>query len=113
MIDTIYRILPESLWSEAVARGSFAGSPVDITDGFTHFSTASQVRDTASKHFAGVAELSIVAVSTADLGAPLRWEPSRGGDLFPHLYTDLPMSAVRWVKELPLDDCGEHSIAAL
>lgn len=113
MTDTIYKILPESLWSEAVARGSFAGSPVDIKDGFIHFSTASQVRNTASKHFAGVAELLVVAVSTADLGAPLRWEASRGGDLFPHLYTDLPVSAVRWVRELPLDECGKHIIPAL
>jgi uncharacterized protein (DUF952 family) len=113
MTDTIYKIVPRSLWMEAAARGSFSGSPVDIKDGFIHFSTASQVRDTASKHFAGVAELLIVAVSTADLGAPLRWEPSRGGDLFPHLYTDLAISAVRWVKELPLDDDGEHIIPVL
>jgi len=97
MADTIYKILPERSWLEAVTRGSFGGSPVDVADGFIHFSTASQVRDTAAKHFAGVSNLLIVAVSTADLGAQLRWEPSRGGDLFPHFYAALPMAAVRWV----------------
>lgn len=108
MADTIYKILPERSWLEAVTRGRFGGSPIDVADGFIHFSTASQVRDTAAKHFAGGSSLLIVAVSTADLGAQLRWEPSRGGDLFPHLYAALPMAAVRWVEPLPLDAAGRH-----
>ena len=86
MTEMIYKIVPARLWRDAVEKGSFAGSPVDVADGFIHFSTASQVRETAAKHFAGVPDLVIVAVLSADLGAQLRWEPSRGGDLFPHLY---------------------------
>lgn len=108
MTEMIYKIVPDRLWRDAVAKGSFGGSPVDVEDGFIHFSTASQVRDTAAKHFAGVPDLMIVAVSIAGLGAQLRWEPSRGGDLFPHLYSDLPMTAVRWVGPLPLDATGQH-----
>jgi len=113
MADIIYKILPERSWLEAVTRGSFGGSPVDEEDGFIHFSTALQVRDTAAKHFAGVTDLVIVAVSAAALGAQLRWEPSRGGDLFPHLYAALPMAAVRWFEPLPLDRAGRHVFPAL
>ena len=113
MTEIIYKIVPRELWEDALARGSLSGSVTDLEDGFIHFSTASQVHDTAAKHFAGVADLVIVAVSTAALGAHLRWEPSRGGDLFPHLYTDLPMTAVRWVRELPFDDRGLHIIPGL
>ena len=109
----IYKIVPDRLWRDAVAKGSFGGSPVDAKDGFIHFSTASQVRETAAKHFAGVADLVIVAVSSAGLGPQLRWEPSRGGDLFPHLYSDLPMAAVRWMEPLPLDATGQHVFPAL
>ena len=108
MTEIIYKIVPDRLWRDAVATGSFGGSPVDVADGFIHFSTASQVRDTAAKHFAGVTDLVIVAVAVADLGAQLRWEPSRGGDLFPHLYAALPMAAVRWFEPLPLDAAGRH-----
>ena len=100
--------MPDRLWQDAVRNGSFGGSPVDVADGFIHFSTAAQVRDTAATHFAGVSDLLIVAVSAADLGAPLRWEPSRGGDLFPHLYAELPITAVHWVEPLPLDANGRH-----
>jgi len=110
--ETIYKIVPDRLWRDAAARGGFVGSPIDIADGFIHFSTASQVRDTAAKHFAGITELVIVAVSVADLGTPLRWEPSRGGDLFPHLYAELPITAVRWVEPLPLDAAGRHVFPA-
>ena len=111
--DTIYKIVPRRMWEEAEARGRFTGSPADVADGFIHFSTAAQVRDTAAKHFAGVRDLLIVAVAAADLGAQLKWEPSRGGDLFPHLYTDLPMSSVRSVKALGLDEHGQHIFPAV
>jgi len=108
MSGTIYKIVPKDAWAEAVTRGQLSGSPVDTRDGFIHFSTASQVRETAAKHFAGATDLVIVAVSTAALGPQLRWEPSRGGDLFPHLYADLPLAAVRSVSPLPLGDDGAH-----
>jgi uncharacterized protein (DUF952 family) len=107
----VYKIAPAELWREAVEKGSFRGSPIDLTDGFIHFSTAAQVRDTAAKHFAGVEDLVLVAVSTA--GLDVRWEPSRGGDLFPHLYDELPLTAARWVKPLPLAADGRHQFPDL
>jgi uncharacterized protein (DUF952 family) len=106
--ETIYKILPASLWAEAIAAGAFAGSPLDAADGFIHFSTAAQVRETAAKHFAGVPDLLLVAVSANALGVHLKWEPSRGGDLFPHLYLPLPTDAVAWVKPLPIGTDGRH-----
>ena len=104
----LYKICPEPLWCEAKAAGIFAGAPVDLADGFIHFSTAAQAGDTASRHFAGQADLVLVAVDSPALGDALRYEPSRGGDLFPHLYGPLPLSAVRWVKPLPLSADGRH-----
>ena len=104
----IYKIVPTGLWRAAVAAGRFTGAGVDLADGYIHFSTAAQVRETAARHFAGVADLLLVAVDTGDLAPALRWEPSRGGDLFPHLYQDLPMSAVRWAEPLPVDAGGRH-----
>lgn len=98
---TIYKIVPAALWRESEATGRFSGSPVDVGDGFIHFSTASQVPGTAAKHFAGVSDLLLVAVDATPL-RDLRWEPSRGGDLFPHLYGDLTLDAVHWAKPLPL-----------
>ena len=110
MTDTIYKIVPEALWRQAVEKGAFTGSPLDLADGFIHFSTAAQAHETAAKHFAGVTDLLLVAVSTQ--GLDLRWEPSRGGDLFPHLYDELPVTAVRWVKPLPLE-AGHHAFPDL
>ena len=100
---TIYKIVPKQLWSESVDTGSFTGSPADIADGFIHFSTAAQIHDTARKHFSGVPDLLLVAVPAGALGPALKWEPSRGGDLFPHLYGSLPVNLAIWVKPLPLD----------
>jgi len=100
---TIYKICGTALWREAERSGVFAGAPVDRADGYIHFSTAGQVAETAARHFAGQADLVLVAVDAAALGTALRHEPSRGGALFPHLYGTLPLSAVRWVKPLPLD----------
>ena len=105
---TIYKILPRDMWEAAVAAGSFNGSPVDLADGFIHFSTAAQVRDTAAKHFAGATDLVLVAVPAAAMGDAIRWEPSRGGDLFPHLYGPLPVAAASWVKPLPIGADGQH-----
>ena len=111
MTDVIYKIASEGLWREAIEKGSFSGSPVDVIDGFIHFSTADQVRDTAARHFASTTGLVLIAIATA--GLDLRWEPSRGGRLFPHLYDELPLSAVQWVKPLPLDANGCHEFPAL
>jgi len=104
----VYKICPDALWREAEAAGVFAGSPVDRADGFIHFSTAAQAPETAARHFGGQAELLLIAVEAERLGAALRHEPSRGGDLFPHLYGPLALSAVRWVKPLPLGPDRRH-----
>lgn len=109
----IFKICPEPLWREAEAAGIFEGAPIDIIDGYLHFSTAQQVRETASRHFAGQRDLLLVAIDGDRLGDALRYEPSRGGDLFPHLYAALPLSAVLWVKPLPLGEDGLHAFPDL
>ena len=91
MSEPIYKICPEPLWRDAEAAGRFDGAAIDLTDGFIHFSTAEQVRETAARHFAGEPELLLIAVDPEALGAALRYEPSRGGALFPHLYGPLPL----------------------
>jgi len=105
---TIYKICENALWREAERAGLFRGAPVDARDGFIHFSTAAQVRETASRHFAGAADLMLIAVEASALDGALRWEVSRGGDLFPHLYGPLPLAAVRWAKPLPLGGDRRH-----
>jgi uncharacterized protein (DUF952 family) len=102
----IYKILPRAEWAAAQAAGRFEGSAVDRADGFIHFSTAAQAPETARRHFAGQADLVVLAVEGDDLGPALRWEPSRGGDLFPHLYGPLEAAAVRAVTEAPLGADG-------
>ena len=109
----IYKICPTVLWREAEKAGRFAGSPVDLRDGFIHFSTAAQVAETAARHFAGALDLVLVQVDAARLGAALKWEPSRGGALFPHLYGDLDLAAVRKVEPLPLGPDGRHAFPPL
>lgn len=104
----IYKICSELLWQEAEKAGIFAGAPVDMQDGYLHFSTGQQVRETAARHFAGQGNLLLIAVDANSLGTALRYEPSRGGDLFPHLYASLPLSSVLWVKPLPLGADGHH-----
>lgn len=106
--STIYKIAPEGLWRAAEAAGGFTGAPVDHADGYIHFSTAAQARETAAKHFAGARDLLLIAVDATALGEALKWEPSRGGALFPHLYGPLPLSAVRSVLPLPLGADGAH-----
>jgi len=112
-MTTIYKICEAAQWSQAERDGEFRGSAVDYADGYIHFSTAEQVAATAAKHFAGMSGLVMVAVATHDLGAALKWETSRGGALFPHLYGALPLTAVRWVKPLRLDDDGRHVLPRL
>ena len=104
----ISKICPVKLWHDAERAGAFAGSPVDLEDGFIHFSTAAQAPETAAKHFAGQADLLLIAVEAEALGSALRYEVSRGGALFPHLHAPLPLSAVRWAKPLPLGADGRH-----
>jgi uncharacterized protein (DUF952 family) len=105
---SIYKICDAALWREAERVGAFAGAPVDLADGCIHFSTAGQVAETAARHFAGRTDLVLVAADAEALGTALRYEPSRGGALFPHLYGTLSLSAVRWVKPLRLGPDGQH-----
>ncbi|PWV99873.1 uncharacterized protein (DUF952 family) [Hoeflea marina] len=108
MNTTIYKIAPEPLWREAESRGRFEGAPIDLADGFIHFSTRDQAETTARLHFAGQDKLVLVAVDAGLLGDKLVYEPSRGGDLFPHLFAMLELSAVKWVRPLPLGEDGLH-----
>jgi uncharacterized protein (DUF952 family) len=113
MHQTIYKICPEPLWRQAEAAGQFDGAPVDLADGFIHFSTATQAVETAAKHFAGQQDLLLIAVDVGTLGEQLKYEVSRGSALFPHLYAPLPVAAVRWVKPLPLGADGRHAFPEL
>lgn len=102
----IYKILRRPEWDAFRAAGETAGAPVDLADGFIHFSTAAQVAETAAKWFARESDLVLVAFDSHALGADLKWEPSRGGALFPHLYRKLALSEVVWDKSLPLGAAG-------
>ena len=108
MSRIIYKIVPTTLWQDALKSGEFKGAPVDHADGFIHFSTAAQAVETAARHFAGQDGLLLVAIDGEKLGDALVYEPSRGGDLFPHLYGVLPLSAVIWEKPLPRGSAGRH-----
>jgi uncharacterized protein (DUF952 family) len=109
----IYKILPQSLWQDAVRDGVFRGSDVDRRDGYIHFSTAAQVKETAEKHFAGQRDLLLVQVSAEALGDKLKWEPSRGGALFPHYYGELDPRIVYRIDMLPLGPGGRHKFPDL
>lgn len=106
----IYKITPAEDWKKAEELGVFTGAPIDVCDGFIHFSTASQARETAAKHFAGQEDLLLVAVETEKLGANLKWEKSRNDELFPHLYSVLPMSAILWAKAITVAPDGSHKL---
>jgi uncharacterized protein (DUF952 family) len=108
MSGIIYKIVASELWQQAEARGVFAGAAIDLADGFIHFSTAAQARRTAELHFVGQDGLMLVEVDGAALGDRLVYEPSRGGDLFPHLYGDLPLTVVLRQVPLPLGPDGAH-----
>ena len=107
-LPLIYKIVPESLWRAAERAGRFDGSPVDIADGYIHFSTAPQAEETARRHFHGQVGLLLVAFDGAALGPQLRYEPSRGGQLFPHLHAALDPALALWVKPLPW--MGTHHV---
>ncbi|WP_420569586.1 DUF952 domain-containing protein [Thalassovita sp.] len=103
----IYKIFRADEWAELQTKGQSLGAPVDLADGFVHFSTAQQAAETAAKHFADEDGLELLAVETDTLGEALKWEPSRGGALFPHLYRALKLSDIAWHLPLPLVD-GAH-----
>jgi uncharacterized protein (DUF952 family) len=107
-MPVIYKLCPSPLWRAAEAGGVFRGMPIDFQDGYIHFSTGAQVKETARLHFAGQDDLVLAAIDTERLGEALKYEASRGGDLFPHLYAPLDLAAVLWVKPLPLGPDGSH-----
>jgi uncharacterized protein (DUF952 family) len=109
----VFKIVAAGEWAAAEAAGVFMGASVDRADGFIHFSTAEQAPGTAAKWFAGRGDLTLAAIDAEALGKDLRWEPSRGGALFPHLYGPLPMSAVVWSRPLPLGPNGAHVFGSL
>ena len=109
----LYKIVPAAEWREACATGRFEGSPVDRRDGFIHFSTAEQVEETAARHFAGKDDLLLVVVDARGFGEALKWEPSRGGALFPHLYGALGTERVTHVIPLPLGPDNHHMFPPL
>lgn len=107
----IYKIFHTPEWEALKTEGRTKGAPIDLTDGFIHFSTASQAAETAAKHFAGADGLWLIAVEEDSLGDALKWEVSRGGQDFPHLYASLTLEQVAWAQPLPLVD-GVHQFPA-
>ena len=109
-MSLIYKLLSRADWQTAQAAGAFTGSSVDLADGYIHFSTGAQAQETARRYFSGQNDLMVLAIETdnlpADLQASLVWEPSRGGDLFPHLYRPLPVQAVLSARAVDLDGEG-------
>lgn len=113
MSDVIYKICDAEEWRRAEEAGEFAGAAIDLQDGYIHFSSATQVAETAAKHFAGRENLVLVSVKTEPLGDALKWEPSRGGDLFPHLYGTLSTKLVCDVIAMPPGEDGVHQLPNL
>ena len=108
----IFHMCKQSDWRVAQSSGLYAGSGDDLRDGFLHFSTSEQVAESAAKHRAGVTDLLLLTVDPDDLGDALKWEPSRGGQLFPHLYGTLEVAKVMSAEPLPLGDDGFHKFPA-
>lgn len=113
MAMMIYKIVSAAEWRQAQTDGVFRGAPIDLKDGYIHFSTADQVAETAARHFAGRDGLVLVSVDAGALGEALKWEPSRGGKLFPHLHAPLDTGAAVAVDPLPLDPDGVHRFPPL
>lgn len=106
MPTIIYKILTTDQWNTLQSAGEFAGAPIDIQDGYVHFSTEGQLQTTADKHFQGQTGLFILAVDAEEVEADLKWEPSRGGDLFPHLYSTMKLDQVMWIR--PVQSSGDQ-----
>ena len=102
----IYKVCPAAEWHDAVAAGTYRGSAIDLRDGFIHFSTGAQLAETLRRHFSSQRDLVLVAVAAGDLGDRLRWEPSRGGDLFPHVHGELSVALARHVSPIEVDSEG-------
>ena len=110
---TIYKICERESWRAANSEGLFRGSAADMRDGFIHFSTAAQLAGTAARHFAKKSDLLLIAIDGGALGPQLKWEQSRGGDLFPHLYAPLPLAAVLWARPLADEIDGSRALPEL
>jgi len=108
----IFKLVAREDWAAACRKGVFEGSRDDRRDGFIHFSASHQVRETAARHFNGVGDVMLVAIDEALLGDALVWEPSRGGDMFPHLYGPLPIAATLWTRPLATGADGAPTIPA-
>jgi uncharacterized protein (DUF952 family) len=108
MTEPIYKVLSEATFEEAARKGHFAGSPDDLRDGYIHLSAAHQLEGTLAEHFHSQAGLVLLALDAERLEADLKWEASRGGALFPHLYAPLDLAAVLWVEKLPIGQDGHH-----
>jgi len=106
MDDVIYRLMDQQSWLKAKRVGVFSGGADDKRDGFIHFSTAATVRETARRYYADVADLMLISVAVKDIEADLKWEPSRGGLLFPHLYAPLSVDTVQAAQLLDRDESG-------
>ena len=113
MPSLIFKICTIEEWAIAEMGGTFEGSEADLADGFIHLLTEDQIESTAAKHFAGQEDLLLIAVNPAEFGTSLKWEGSRDGDLFPHLYRQLDTSIVTWVIPMPIAETGQHILPAL
>ena len=111
-LSVVFKICSDHEWQAAQAAGVYTGSPDDLRDGFMHFSAAHQVPATLERYFAGRADLVLLAVPVSKLGAALKFEPSRGGDLFPHLYGPLPADVIAWQAPLLMSPDGTHKLPA-
>ena len=112
-MSRVYKIVSRAAWEEAAAKGRFDGAAIDLNDGYIHLSTGSQAQETARLHFNGQAGLVLVALSVEALGEVLKWEPSRGGQLFPHLYGPLDPALALDVTDLDLDPDGAPLLGPL
>jgi len=112
-LTSIYKIATAEQWAAAQVSGGFEGAPVDLADGFIHFSTAEQARETAAKHFAGQEALVLIALDADAFCDKMVWEPSRGGQLFPHLYRPFLTSETLWARPLPMRADGSHDFDGL
>lgn len=109
----IYKIVTAALWEQAGPDDMVEGMPIDLKDGYMHFSTAEQLRETMRLHFKGQKDLILLAVRVEDVADNLKWEASRGGDLFPHLYAPLPVKTVWWSAPASVSDSGDADLPEL
>jgi uncharacterized protein (DUF952 family) len=112
-MSRIYKLVSRAEWVAAIDAGVFHGAAVDLTDGFIHFSTGAQVQETARRYFAGLEDILIIGFDAEDLAPLLEWEPSRGGDLFPHLYGPLNPALAVETRPAPLGEDGHIQLGAL